>query len=149
PFNEKTLEKFAKLKNEYPEEFERLCKRYPALAAAVPLREIKLDDGNLRGVIEQAEGAILAAPQQRLFQRGGMLVRLKRIAEKTTIKGVTRDAGSLIIAEATAECVRLEMARTARYLKSNAKAKKYVVTDPPIKYAHALAAKDEFLFKTL
>src|SRR5262245_31387117 len=104
------------------------------------LPEIKLDDGNLHGVIEQAEKAILAAPKQRLFQRAGMLVRLKRIAQKTTIKGVTRDAGSLIIAEATSECVRLEMARTARYLKWNARSRKYVVTDPPIKYARAIAA---------
>src|SRR5262249_20897737 len=61
----------------------------------------------------------------------------------------TRDAGSLIIAEATAECVRLEMARTARYAKWNVRAKKYVVTDPPIKYARAIAAKDKFPFKTL
>src|SRR5262249_24104206 len=95
------------------------------------------------------EKAILHAPKQRLFQRGGMLVRLKRIAQKKTIKGITRDAGSLIIAEATAECVRLEMARIARYKKYNARAKKDVVTDPPIKYARAIAAQDEFSFKTL
>lgn len=47
------------------------------------LLEIKLRGGNLLDVIEQAESAILAAPMQRLFQRGGMLVRLKRIAQKT------------------------------------------------------------------
>src|SRR5262249_39728810 len=95
------------------------------------------------------EKAILAAPEQRLFQRGGMLVRLKRIAQKETIKGITRDAGSLIIAEATPECVRLEMARTADYEKPSVRANKYVPTDPPIKYARAIAAKDEFPFKTL
>ena len=38
---------------------------------------------------------------------------------------------------------------SARYTKFNIRAKKYVVTDPPIKYARAIAAKDEFPFKTL
>jgi hypothetical protein len=71
------------------------------------LPDIMLVGGNLLAAIEQAERAILAAPTQYLFQRAGMLVRLKRIAEKTTTKGITRDAGSLIIAEATPECVRL------------------------------------------
>jgi hypothetical protein len=105
--------------------------------------------GQLLAVIEAAENAILAAPQQRLFQRGGMLVRLKRIAQKETIKGITRDAGSLIIAEATPECVRLEMARTARYQKWNERKRTEVETDPLISYARALAAKNEFPFKTL
>jgi hypothetical protein len=41
------------------------------------------------------------------------------------------------------------MARTARYTKFNIRAKKYAVTDPPIKYARAIAAQDEFSFKTL
>src|SRR5262249_945423 len=118
-------------------------------AKADSLPVIQIDDGNLLGVIEQVEKAILQAPEQRLFQRGGMLVRLKRIAQKTTIKGVTRDAGSLIITEALAECVRLEMARTARYTKFNIRAKKYAVTDPPIKYARAIRAQDAFPFKTL
>src|SRR5262245_29185382 len=102
--------------------------------ASLPVIQIGL--GKLLGVIEQVEKAILAAPEQRLFQRAGMLVRLKRIAQKTTDKrGVTRDAGALIIAEATAYCVCLEMARTAHYMKWDAKARtpKYVVTDPPIK----------------
>src|SRR5262249_24881597 len=118
-------------------------------AKAPSLPEIQIDDGNLLGIIEQAEKAILQAPKQRLFQRAGMLVHLKRIAQKTTDKGVTRDAGSLIIAEALAECVRLEMARTARYTKFNIRAKKYAVTDPPIKYARAIRAQDAFPFKTL
>ena len=89
------------------------------------------------------------SPQQHIFQRAGMLVRLKRIAEKTTTKGITRDAGSLIIAEATSECVLLEMARAARYWKWNVREKQHVLTDPSISYARALAAKDEFAFKTL
>jgi hypothetical protein len=115
--------------------------------ASLPV--IEINAGDLLGVIEQAEKAILAAPKQRLFQRAGMLVRLKRIAQKTTIKGITRDAGSLIIAEASAECVRLEMARTACYLKWDDRGRKRVETDPPIKYARAIAAQDEFPFKTL
>jgi putative DNA primase/helicase len=78
-----------------------------------------------------------------------MLVRLKRIAQKETIKGITRDAGSLIIAEATPECVMLEMARTARYLKWNERKRSHVETDPSVSYARALAAKNEFSFKTL
>src|SRR5262249_28664565 len=111
--------------------------------------EIFLVGGNLLTVIEQAESAILAAAPPRLFQRGGMLVRLKRIAQKETIKGITRDAGSLIIAEATPECVMLEMARTARYFKWNERKRSHVETDPSVSYARALAAKNEFSFKTL
>lgn len=41
------------------------------------------------------------------------------------------------------------MARTGRYVRWDARANKYVVTDPPIVYARALAAKDEFALKTL
>jgi len=117
----------------------------PPPPASLPV--IQCDEGELLDVIEQTERAILQAPEQRLFQRGGMLVRLKRIAQKTTIKGITRDAGSLIIAEATSECVCLEMARTAHYTK--VRDKRIVPTDPPLKYARAIAAKNEFPFKTL
>src|SRR5262249_45920786 len=117
----------------------------PPPPASLPV--IQCDEGELLDVIEQTERAILQAPEQRLFQRGGMLVRLKRIAQKTTIKGITRDAGSLIIAEATSECVCLEMARTAHYTK--VRGKRIVPTRPPLKYARAIAAKNEFPFKTL
>jgi hypothetical protein len=113
------------------------------------LPEIKITDGKLHSIIEQIEAAILAADEQHLFQRGGMLVRLKRILQKEVGRKIERPAGSLIIAEATPECVRLEMARTARYVRFNAKEKKWVATDPPLKYARALAAKDEFPFKPL
>jgi hypothetical protein len=118
-------------------------------ASGTSLPDIALVGGNLLAAIKQAESAILAAPQQHIFQRGGMLVRLKRIAQKTTIKGITRNAGSLIIAEATPECVRLEMARTAHYLKWNERKRSLVTTDPLISYARAIAAQDEFPFKTL
>ena len=72
--------------DDYAGDFDEVVDK-PAPARA-PLPVIQIDDGNLLGVIEQAEKAILEAPKQYLFQRGGMLVRLKRIAQKTTIKGV-------------------------------------------------------------
>jgi putative DNA primase/helicase len=113
------------------------------------LPEIELNDGNLLGILEQAEEAILAASDQRLFQRGGKVVHLQRIECKETTRGITRQAGSLIIEPATPECIALEMARTARYLKWKKTDKKYVATDPPKKYAQFMAAQDELPFKVL
>jgi hypothetical protein len=113
------------------------------------LPEIELSDGNLLGIIEQAEEAILAASDQRLFQRGGKVVHLLRIECKETTRGITREAGSLIIEPAMPECICLEMARTARYLKWNKGAKAYLPADPPKKYAQFMAAQDELPFRVL
>jgi hypothetical protein len=113
------------------------------------LPEIEISDGRLLDIVDLAEEAILKASQQRLFQRGGALVRLKRIARPEKKRGANRPAGSLVIAVATPQYVRCEMARTAIYLRYNAKSGKWVKTDPPMKYAAALAEKDEWGFKPL
>ena len=49
PFSDERLEQFARLKREQVEDFARLCRRYPALAAAVPL-----DAAAVRTAIENA-----------------------------------------------------------------------------------------------
>jgi hypothetical protein len=121
----------------------------PAVVSLYQLPEIELEDGHLLDIVDDAVRAILAASEPHLFQRGSSLVRLKRIERKETKRGVTRQAGSLIISEATSEYIRCEMARTARYIRFNKKEKKYLPTDPPLKYAHAIATRDELPFKML
>jgi hypothetical protein len=111
--------------------------------------DIEIADGRLLDIVDLAEEAITAAPEQHVFQRGGMLVRLKRIDRQEFARGLNRPAGALIIAEATPEYLRCEMARTARYLKYDGRSKKHVPIDPPLRYATALSVKDEWTFRPL
>jgi hypothetical protein len=106
--------------------------------------EIEVAEGRLLDIIDLAEEAMLAAATQRVFQRAGMLVRLKRIDSPEDKRGIARPAGALIIAEATPEAVRCEMARTARWIKFDGRRKQFGAVDPPLRYALALLAQDEW-----
>jgi hypothetical protein len=110
---------------------------------------IKIADGHLLEIMKQAEQAILASKEIRIFQRGGLLVRIKRIPKKTTTRGITRATNSLMIDPATPDNLRCEMARTATYMRYNERAKEWKRTDCPLKYAKSIAALNEWSFKPL
>jgi hypothetical protein len=112
--------------------------------------QILVADGRVLEIITAAEEAMLAAPNQPVYQRSGALVRLLRLPKAKTTQGVRRPAGALVIERVTSEWLRCRMAETATYVKRDGRRKNLVPTDPLIRHAAALASRSgEWRFPNL
>ncbi|MGH8319787.1 MAG: hypothetical protein ACREUL_17760 [Steroidobacteraceae bacterium] len=89
--------------------------------------------------MREAQDALLTA-DAGIFQRGGQLVRIVRLEERTERAGIQRAAGSVIITPITREYLILALARAAAWKRYDGRAKKLINADPPGGVAGALLA---------
>jgi putative DNA primase/helicase len=93
--------------------------------------------GAIPRLIAEAESALLAA-QSAVYQRGGQLVRIARLDADTTMSGVRRPAGGLIITPVTPDWLLYELSRVARWAVPDDEDERLI--DPPMTVVRSLLA---------
>ena len=93
--------------------------------------------GAIPRLIAQAESALLTA-QSAVYQRGGQLVRIARLDSDTTMSGIRRSAGGLIIAPVTPDWLLYELSRVARWAVPDDEDERII--DPPMTVVRSLLA---------
>lgn len=94
--------------------------------------EVQLEPGELPLVLRKVEDALMANAPHAVFQRGGTLVRLVRVEVPEVNRGVHIAAGSLVIRQAPARWLGLQMMRCAEFMKYSKQAEDWVVVDCPL-----------------
>jgi len=100
---------------------------------------IEASAGDLPTIVDSAESALITA-EAGIYQRGGQLVRIARLKDKTEANGVKRAAGSVIILPVTKEYLTLALARPVDWVKYDARSRGHRPIDPPPKVAASLLA---------
>ena len=93
--------------------------------------------GAIPRLIAQAESALLTA-QSAVYQRGGQLVRIARLDADTTMSGIRRPAGGLIITPVTPDWLLYELSRVARWAVPDDEDERII--DPPMTVVRSLLA---------
>ena len=108
------------------------------VAFAVPdSRPILVTAGAIPRLIAEAESALLSA-HSAVYQRGGQLVRIARLDADTTMGGVRRPAGGLIITPVTPDWLLYELSRVARWAVPGDEEERII--DPPMSVVRSLLA---------
>jgi len=100
-------------------------------------RTILVTAGAIPRLIAEAESALLRA-HSTVYQRGGQLVRIARLDADTTMGGVRRPAGGLIISPVTADWLLYELSRVARWAVPGDQEERII--DPPMSVVRSLLA---------
>jgi putative DNA primase/helicase len=100
-------------------------------------RIILVTAGAIPRLIAEAESALLTA-QSAVYQRGGELVRIARLDSDTTMSGVRRPAGGLIITPVTPDWLLYELSRVARWAVPDDEDERII--DPPMSVVRSLLA---------
>jgi hypothetical protein len=87
--------------------------------------------------IAEAESALLTA-DSAVYQRGGELVRIARLDSDTTMSGVRRSGGGLIITPVTPDWLLYELSRVARWAVPDDEDERII--DPPMSVVRSLLA---------
>jgi len=112
-------------------------------SATVPLlpsadsRIILVTAGAIPRLIAEAESALLGA-HSAVYQRGGELVRIARLDTDTTMSGIRRPAGGLIITPVTPDWLLYELSRVARWAVPDDEDERII--DPPMSVVRSLLA---------
>lgn len=127
-----------------PEELDDL--EIPRSPDEEPPAAIRIRAGALASCVVQAEKTLMhpGVPyHDRMFQRGGQLVRVCRLPEGGTERGVSRPAGVVVIQRVTADFLLQALASNAQFLKMDGrtKDKKWVPADPPKQLAELILAR--------
>jgi hypothetical protein len=109
------------------------------LNAGVSRPIVQVNAGELPKLVRGAEH-VLVKGESGIFQRGGQLVRIAQLREKTEFNGIRREAGSTIILPITKEYLTLTLARMADWVKFDARSRTMRPIDPPEKIAKSLLA---------
>ena len=115
-------------------------RRDSATAPLLPVpdsRIILVTAGAIPRLIAEAESALLTA-QSAVYQRGGELVRIARLDSDTTMSGVRRPAGGLIITPVTPDWLLYELSRVARWAVPDDEDERII--DPPMSVVRSLLA---------
>ena len=114
--------------------------RDSATAPLLPVPDsgiILVTAGSIPRLIAEAESALLTA-QSAVYQRGGQLVRIARLDSDTTMSGIRRSAGGLIIAPVTPDWLLYELSRVARWAVPDDEDERII--DPPMTVVRSLLA---------
>lgn len=96
--------------------------------------------GKLPEMVERAEAALLAfSPGPAIYQRGGRLVRVMRVARGGQ-GGLMRSAGSLAIIDVDADFLVLQLAKAACWRRYDGRSEGMKTVDPPREVATAMLA---------
>lgn len=95
-------------------------------------------------VIIGAIALLLSSTSGRIFDRDGVLSRLKRLKQSETLYGVNRSVGSVKIVPVDAQWLAYEAGRVGRFRKGNRSA-----SPPTVLMAMVIAAADDFPFPPL
>ncbi len=111
-----------------------------------PPAPIRLRSGQLAAVVGQAEKAMLYSGiryQDQMYQRGGQVVRVCRLPEGGTERGVTRPAGVVVIQKVTSDFLIQALSEHVRFLKidGRTKEKKWAPADPPKQLADLILSR--------
>jgi hypothetical protein len=111
---------------------------------------IVLADGELLQNLAGVEGAILGDKEAAtVFQRGGLLVYLKRNPEPVESDGIRRAANALTIAVASKEWLKLRIARAVTFQRYDKRQSGLVPKDPPPEIVGALFGAGSWHFQPL
>lgn len=103
---------------------------------------IKIHGGALAENIVKAERelgkASLAQPAIGVFQRGGMMIRLARVAATTEHRGIERQAGTLQMLPVNSDVLRMKLCECITWARFDERKKKWVKTDAPVPVAKTL-----------
>lgn len=114
----------------------------PAPALAKP--RIRVIDGALAEMVDQCEALLMSptlAPELRVYQRGGQLVRIVILPTATNSEGVTHQAGSVVIRAVDSVYLRDILARLAHFERLDRRSGEYKAVDVPKQYAEALLSR--------
>ena len=110
---------------------------------------IEVRAGELSRLIETAQRALLETGGG-IYQRGGQLVRVVRLAADTLEHGITRTAGTVIIAPVAADYLTVALARAAQWTRYDGRTRSQRLIDPPAALARSiLAVSGEWPFPQL
>ncbi len=107
------------------------------LSSSADSRIILVTAGAIPRLIAEAESALLTA-HSAVYQRGGELVRIARLDSDTTMSGVRRPAGGLVITPVTADWLLYELSRVARWAVPDDEDERII--DPPMSVVRSLLA---------
>jgi len=105
----------------------------------IPGNAIVLVDGQLVRIVDDAEARLIESGAP-LYQRGQTLIRTAMLGASTDTSGVRRARGSVVLLPANNLWLTEQFARSAVWLRSNAKGETRAV-DPPAKYANHYLAR--------
>jgi len=108
-----------------------------------PTRAIRVGDGRLVDMVEQAKAALFDAYPDEILQRHGQLVRPTRLQTRTSEDGVRHDAGATVLIDVNESWLRKRMAESATWYRKTAQkggAPKDKAADPPLSVARTVIA---------
>ena len=111
--------------------------------------QIVYAEGQLPEVVDQAEQALLRVPGlPRLYQRGGMLIRIVRRAP-TSARRIHRAPGSLALIPVDAPALVELLTEAADWLRTDKRSGGYRVMNCPHEVANVLLARGQWRFHAL
>ena len=130
------------------EELEKLCS-FGTTAEIVESdrHSIEIKGGCLHEIVREAQDVLIKSGG--VFQRGGFLVKIIKTPNSVTSKGITREAGSLLIQTADPLWLAKELTRVATWLKFHTKQNEYKAVDCPPLYATTLLSDGEWRLPVL
>lgn len=105
---------------------------------------IKLVDGMLPEVVDESEALLMRpdlAPEFRVYQRSGQLVRIVTLPAATNTEGVTRHAGSVLIRPVDQVYLRDILGRLARFERFDRRMDAFKAVDVPKPVAETLLGR--------
>ena len=112
-------------------------------------RAIDVQAGELSSLVSQGQDALIAT-NGGIYQRGGQLVRIAKLAQDSAQHGVKRAAGSTVIMGVTRDYLSLALGRAADWQRYDKREKGMRRIDPPTPVANALiASAGEWRFPSL
>lgn len=128
-----------------PEDLEAIVQTLPLLPSEDAPKEhwirpeIHIEGGELPAIVEAAESALLESPGDRVYQRGGLLVRVAPIESEQ--KGKTRrQSGALLVRSIEPDWLVYRLTRAADFRSWYERTKEWKPTDCPAKVAKTLLA---------
>lgn len=115
------------------EDFAKFANNAEVLDSRRPV--IKIKGGSLPANIIAAERELA---NTGIYQRGGLLVRLARLAATTESRGIARSAGTLQILPVNADVLRMRLGECITWARYDERKKEWVKTDTPLPVAKTL-----------
>lgn len=122
-------------------------------AAERPRRSIRVGDGRLVAMVEQAKAALFESYPDEILQRHGQLVRPTRLGARVSEDGVRHQAGATVLVEVNEPWLRKRMAQSATWYRKTVQkggSPKDKAADPPLAVARTvLSDQGEWPFHNL